>query len=366
MKRFGAVALALIFVLITACAEDTPVVEETVLPSESQQQETVSQPVEIPTEEPQEEGPVNPLTGLPMDEEKISARPVAIMLNNSKAAMPQQGNSEADIIYEIVTEGGITRMLAVYQSVENLGIVGSIRSSREYYIDIALGHDAIYIHAGGSEQAYDDLAALDVDHMDGVRGKYSYAGNGLFWRDRDRVEGKHYDSEHSLVATGESITKALAESGFRLEHNEDYACDMLFAEDGTPVNGDNADTIIVPFSNYKTGTFKYDAESRLYLAEEYGGAYIDGNTGEQIAVTNVLVLRTDVKKTGDSYGHVDVVLSAGDGWFACGGKIIPITWEKSNREAQFRYFTMDGESLVLGQGKSYVNIISNEKEIECQ
>ena len=352
--------------LLAACSEQAAEVTDKPSPSPSVPQASESQPIEEPAENLEENEAVNPLTGLSMDETMIHARPVAIMLNNLKAALPQQGNSEADIIYEIVTEGGITRMLGVYQSVAGVGTLGSVRSSREYYIDVALGHDAIYIHAGGSTQAYEDLEALNVDHMDGVRGQYSYAGNGLFWREQDRIEGQHFDYEHSLVTSGESIAKALNESGFRLEHEEGYNCEMRFAEDGTPADGDVANQINVPFSNYKTGSFRYDAERGVYLVEEYGEAYIDGNTGEQIAVTNVLVLQTNVVDTGDSYGHVKVELSGGNGWFACGGKIVPITWEKNGRDAQFRYYTADGKPLVFGQGKSYINIISDSKEIDYQ
>ena len=93
-------------------------------------------------------GPVNPLSGMPTDGEISSQRPVAVMLNNLEQALPQQGQSQADLIYEVVAEGGITRMLGVFQSVEDVDMIGSIRSTRPYYIELALGHDALFIHAG--------------------------------------------------------------------------------------------------------------------------------------------------------------------------------------------------------------------------
>ena len=77
-------------------------------------------------------------------------RPVAVMLNNLKAAQPQLGVSQADIIYEVPAEGGITRMLGVFQTLEGVGDLGSIRSARPYYLELALGHDALFVHAGGS------------------------------------------------------------------------------------------------------------------------------------------------------------------------------------------------------------------------
>ena len=361
-KRTAVLLTAALCLLPSACGGGESV--ET-LPSTPEPVPSVSAAPE-PTPEPTQEvydGPVNHLTGLPMEEEQAEARPVAIMLNNLKNALPQQGNGEADIIYEVVAEGGITRMLALYQSIDGLGVVGSVRSARPYYIELALGHDAVYIHAGGSTQAYSDLKSWDVDHMDGVNGPYSYAGADLFWRDRNRIEGKRYDYEHSLITSGEKIRKALDESGFRLEYADGYESTLSFAEDGTPAEGETARTITVPFSNYKTGVFRYDEGSGLYLVEEYGEAYVDGNDGGQVAVTNVLVLSAKIRSTGDSYGHMTVDLSGGDGWFACGGRLIPITWEKGEPNEPIRYYTADGQPLELGQGKSYVNIVSTDREI---
>ena len=326
-------------------------------------------PTPTPTPEPAPEptpysGPVNPLTGQPMDEAQTRRRPVAIMLNNLREAQPQLGQSRADILYEVLAEGGITRMLGVYQDPSGVGRIGSIRSSRPYYLELALGHDAIYIHAGGSEDAYSCMSSWNTDHMDGVRGVYS--GNGLFWRSRDRIAGKKYAAEHSLVTSGESIQKYLDTSGFRLEHEEGWTSPMRFAEDGTPESGSTANSVLVSHYGNKPTLFRYDSASRLYKVEEYGSAYIDGNTGEQIAVTNVLALRAKVVDSGDNYNHMYITLDEGDGWFACGGKSIPIIWKKGGHDAPLTYFTQDGKPLELGVGKTYVNIIPATANVTCE
>lgn len=360
-RRITALLLALL--LLSACggqaeeppeeaqtpAPPTPTVSETPTPSES---------------EPESGGPVNPLTGEAMDEEKAKARPVAVMLNNITAALPQQGNGSADIIYEVVAEGGITRMLGVFQSLDDVGIIGSVRSSRPYFVELAMGLDAVYVHAGGSEDAYSCLASWGTDHMDGVRGVYS--GNGLFWRSRDRIAGKNYAMEHSLVTSGESIQKYLDSSGFRLEHGEDWTSPMHFVEDGTPEGGDTADSVLVSHYGKKTTSFHYDSATGLYKVEEYGGTYIDGNTGEQVAVTNVLALRAKTVDSRDNYGHMYVTLDEGDGWYACGGKVIPITWKKGEHGDPLTYYTQDGEPLSLGVGKTYVNVIPATSTVTCE
>ena len=114
------------------------------------------------------------------------------------------------------------------------------------------------------------------------------------------------------------------------------------------------------YSNYKTATFDYDAASRTYLVGQYGGAYLDGNTGEQVGVTNVLALETSISVIpGDTAGRLSVRLTgSGSGTFFCGGKSIPIRWSKASRNASLVYALENGSPLALGQGRSYVCIFS--------
>ena len=370
-KRLLSYCLALLLVL-SACggktADVTPAPPE--LPRLPPRTEAPS-PTPTPTSEPEPEytGPLNPLTGLPMGEEWVGRRPVAIMLNNLKEAQPQLGQSQADIIYEALEEGGITRMMGVYQSLDGVGMVGSIRSARTYYLELALAHDAVFIHAGGSdepkyEDAYGKIKAWGVTSLDGVRGPYmsnSVEGN-LMWRDPARK--KNNGSVHSVVTTGEKIQEVFANASFRTEHGDGFVYEMAFAEDGTPAGGAAAGVITVPFSNYKTGKFTYDAGTGLYMIEEYGKPYKDGSTGEQVGVTNVVVVRTGHQNTGDSYGHIKVDLDGtGTGYFACGGKVIDILWSKERPGGQFHYTDLDGNPIVFGRGKTYVNIVPTDAEI---
>ena len=353
--------LALLLLLSACSGKEDPPAEET-LPAAS------PTPVAEVTAEPSPtpyDGPVSPLSGLPIGEEWVNRRPVAIMLNNLKEALPQMGQSQADIIYEVPAEGGITRMLGVYQSLDGVGKIGSIRSARPYYLELALGHDAIFIHAGGSEDAYSKIAQWGVAALDGVRGPYmSNTENGnLMWRDPERR--KSYSLEHTVVTTGDAIIERFAGyTNLRQEHKEGYVYDMAFTEDGTPVNGSPAAQIEVPFSNYKTGLFTYDADSGLYLAEEYGKAYIDGNTGEQVGVTNVVVIKTACRNTGDSLGHITVDLSSGGtGYFACGGKVIDLTWSKSYPDGQLHYKDLDGNPITFGVGRTYVCVVPTNSQV---
>ena len=223
-KKVLPAVLALIL-LLSACGSRLP--SPTGTPAHQEPSPTVA-----PTPESTPyDGPVSPLSGLPMSKEWVNRRPVAIMLNNLKEALPQLGQSQADVIYEVPAEGGITRMLAVYQSLDGVGKIGSIRSARPYYLELALGHDAIYIHAGGSEDAYAKIRQWGVTALDGVNGPYmSNSENGnLMWRDPERR--KSYSLEHTVVTTGTSIIERLPTYGLRLEHEDGYRCQMNFVED---------------------------------------------------------------------------------------------------------------------------------------
>ena len=378
MKRILCLLFALLMLALCACGTaetpspspsgtpaPTPSASPSAEPSPDPEPQVSGDPEPTPSAEPSPEPVVtyvNPLTGLPMEEDTANQKPVAIMLNNIKAAMPQQGNSQADIIYEVLAEGGITRMVGIYHDVSDLGIVGSVRSARLYYWDLALGHDAIFVHAGGSPEFYDTKEARGLSTVDGVNGYYAYATTGLFWRDRERIEGKYYAYEHSLITSGEKLTEILTARGEFGAHKEGYVYDMTFAENATPAGGLSAPDIIVPFSNSKSTTFRYDRDSRLYSVEQYGGAMIDGNDNSQITVSNVIVLRTDCTVVDDA-GRLTVDLSSGAGWFACGGKLIPITWEKGAYDQPLRYYTTDGDPIVLEQGKTYVCIIPLNRDI---
>lgn len=376
MKRLFCLFLAILTLALCACGSspaqsDTPPAPaassqtpSVTPPSSGSQTETPAPSVPdtpdvkpVPDPDPVPAGPVNPLTGLPTEEALVNRKPVAIMLNNIKAAQPQQGNSQADIIYEVLAEGGITRMLGVYQDVSQLKVVGSVRSARLYYLELALGHDAVFVHAGGSPEFYEKSGEWKLTTVDGVNGYYGYASTGLFWRDKNRVAGKSFGYEHSMVTSGEKLSSILTKRDLLTDHADSYTYEMTFATDGTPADGKSAAAITVPFTvGGKTTVFRYDADTNIYKAEQYGGAYIDGNDDTQVSATNVLVLQTTCTVL-DSEGRLKVDLSSGSGWYACGGKYIPITWEKGERSQQLRYFTADGQPLTLGQGKSYVCII---------
>ena len=191
--------------------------------------------------------------------------------------------------------------------------------------------------------------------MDGVNGG---SDAKIFWRDPERRKTMSY--EHCLVTSGQSILDYLAQGHFETTHAAGYTDGQLFTADGTPADGESAEHVTVKFSNYKTGTFDYDPQTGLYLAGQYGGDYTDGETGQQVAVRNLLVLETSISViSGDTAGRLSVKLTgSGEGTFFCGGRAVPIRWSKADRNSPFVYTLENGYPLALGQGKRYVCIMS--------
>jgi len=351
-KRFAALFLAVWMIFsLTGCGEKEDVPSNT----EPEQEEVVEPTPEVtPEVDPDLPKGINPLTGLPMEPEYEILRPFAVMLNNLKAAQPQLGVSRADIIYEIPAEGAVTRMIGIFKTLDGVENLGSIRSTRSYYLEAALGHDAVLVHAGASPQAYREITEWGVDNVDGIKGG---SMGEAFWRDAARKQSAGY--EHSLLTSGERILAYMAKSKYATEHADGYQYSQTFAEDGTPADGFVAEKITLKFSSYKTGVFEYNAETKQYMISQYNGAYVDGNTGDQVGVTNVLVLETDIDPIpGDTAGRLNVRMTGtGEGTYFCGGKSVPIVWSKADRNSPFVYQLRDGTPLTIGKGTSYVCIM---------
>ena len=353
-------ALLLTAVLAASLCACAPKEEAPQVPEEP----SVSVLAPEPEPEPEPEPPyINPLTGEGCWEDVAQDRPVAVMLNNLKKALPQLGVSQADVIYEAPAEGGITRMLAVFQSVDGVGDIGSVRSARDYYVSLALGHDALFLHAGGSPSAYLAIKNWGAAAFDCVNGPYE---GTLFWRDKERR--RNMGLEHSVLTSGETISELLPTYGYRMEHKEGFSYPVQFLDEGQTAQGDPGTKVSVTFSTYKTGVFTYEPETGMYAVEEYGSPYVDGNTDGQVQVKNVLVLRTDVSNVpGDEAGRLKVrTTGTGSGLLFCDGTVQEITWSKARDSAPMTYLTPDGQPVRLGVGPSYVNIVSNSAQVTVE
>ena len=295
----------------------------------------------------------NRFTGLPTTKELSEARPAAIMINNIRNALPQQGIINADVVYEVLAEGGITRLLCLFTDYASLPETGSIRSSRDYFIDLAEANDAVYVHCGGSPAAYDTLAARGTDHIDGIYDAVT------FWRDPERM--RTMGTEHSMMTDGKRLTDAMARYGFRTTSN---VTPFAFADGDTPFGGDAATYAAVRYSAYCTAEFEY--LDGVYQKKQFGEPHIDANTGETLAFKNLLLLNVPQGLVpGDDKGrlHVDFV-GEGTGYYISGGAARKIVWKRADRRAVYTLYEADGAAVLkMNPGKTYVGLAPTTAEI---
>ena len=349
--------------------EPTPVPEPKVqivepapfLAGETVEEEPAETAEPVETEEPTPEEPetrdrfINPLTGEAAESDTLGFRPYIVMINNIVVAQPHVGVSQADMIWELMDEGGITRMMAFFNDIRDVEKVGSIRSARWYNVSVAQAFDAYLVHAGGSQEALDYIDYDGISDIDYVRGRYT---GDTFYRDPTR---QAHGIEHSLFATGEGIVQSAADLGYEPLHpgwyyvygDEFYS--LHFSDTAEDQCTEPANLIRLIYAGGKTTSFTYDEEKGLYTAEQYGSTYTD-NGEEPVYFRNVLVLNADTVLQEDGLHLTITMEGSGDGYFACGGKYIPIRWEREDVLNNFQFFTEDGEPLSLGVGKSFVAV----------
>ena len=283
-----------------------------------------------------------------------STRPIAVMINNHNQARPyHSGLQDAKIMYEMIVEGGITRMLAVFKDAD-LTRIGPVRSARHYYLDYALENDAIYAHWGWSPQAESDIKTLGVNNLNGLY-------DSGFTRDNSLI-GK-VNLEHTAITSSEGLNKAISSKGYRTDYNSgDVESELLLKYSVKEIGIDNEDdsmpanNVTIPYSSYMTASYTYDSENKYYLRYANGVAHKDYITGEQYHFKNIIIVKVR-NYTIDSYGRQDLDnIGTGEGYFITDGYARPITWEKSSRSSKTVYKYADGSEIKVNDGNTFIQI----------
>ncbi|MBR6556594.1 MAG: DUF3048 domain-containing protein [Clostridia bacterium] len=375
MKKYAFLLLA-VFLLaaLAGCGTDTPSespssVSESVEPSsEAEVTPTVSEPA--PSAEPtaaptpdnftmkvlQAPAVANPLTGLAA--KSADARPVAVMINNLKKALPQHGLKDADIVYEIPAEGGVTRLLAIYNDISAAGVIGSVRSSRPIFIDVASSYDAIYVHHGGSPEAYTMLDAGAVYNLDGMKLEGS-----VFYRDANRRKTMGY--EHSSMTTGAKISAKLQKSGVRMTGKAAGTAFRFSYNDLVPA-GAAAEKVSVKTGSY-TSEYEFLPDYGTYMRTEHGWSSDANGTGK-LDFRNVFVLQMKYSViSGDSKGRLDFNnFSSGKGYYITNGRMQEITWKWASAASRMKFYAADGTELSVNAGKSMIHFVSSLSNVTAQ
>jgi hypothetical protein len=292
------------------------------------------------------------LSGLWVPIEVGTSRPYAFQFSNFKTVSNQWGISQADIVYECIVEGGITRLLGIGENY-NGDRIGSTRSSRHYFVSIADEYDAIYIHYGKTKYATAKIKALGIDNLDGETG----IGTTVFYRD------KSLKAPHNAFASLDGILKGIKQKGYETKYKEGYDPHYTFYEEDTDLASNNAvNQLSIKFSAYTTPNFEYNATDKLYYRNQFNGAHKDSLTGEQLRFKNIIVQfvkEWDIDK--NDYQTMDLENASGSGYYITNGKMINITWKKNEANRVMRYYDESGEELTINPGKTYITLFPRDR-----
>lgn len=290
-------------------------------------------------------------------DEDSKSRPIAVMINNNHVAWPHAGLQDAYITYEILAEGGITRLMAIFKD-KDTSKIGSVRSARPYYLDYALENDAIYVHYGWSDQAKEDISSLGVDNINGL------TVSSAFWRDKSLNKA----TEHTVFTSMEKIKEYAKEKGYDRDTNKDLLLNYSVDEIDLSKREDavKADTVFMKYSYYTNSSYEYDSENKVYKRFMSGTAHVDAVTGDQYTYKNIIITPIETHAY-DSYGRLKLDdVGSGDGYYITDGYAIPITWSKASRSSQTVYKNMDGEEIKVNDGNTFIQITPPSESIDIK
>ena len=278
------------------------------------------------------------------------------MIDNHSDAWPQAGLNQAYMVYEIIVEGGETRLMALFKGAD-LDKIGPVRSARHYFIDYAMENDAIYVHFGQSPQAQSDIKKFSINDINGI------AEDGTtFWRVKDKY------APHNAVTSTEKLLESAKNKNYRTTSKEEsvlnYVTDEVNLEDGQ-----SAETIIIPHSDLQTVTYEYDAENKVYVRYARGEEQTDWDTDEPVTTKNIIITFCNNYTLSDSENKGRQGLKnigTFDGYYITNGRAIKIQCIKNARDEKTVYQDMNGNEIQVNDGNTFVNICPTNADVEIE
>lgn len=309
-------------------------------------------------------GNINILSGLNISDTVGNSRPIALMIENSPDSRPQSGLIYADMVFEVVDEGGVTRYVAVFSSYD-AEIVGPVRSARIYYAEIARSFNPIYAFWGTYTEAYKVIEDIGLDVLtplgDQSGNSTIVANTSSGWRDYSRSN----ITEHTAFMSTIKLKEEAADYGYSLEGGQSP---LRFKVDAVDSYKGDISNININFSydTYRVN-FEYNRENNNYLKFTGGSPHTDYETGKQIAVNNVIVIITNIEGPIDQYGHMAVRTTGtsdiGKAYFFMDGNVIEGTWERTSVFDPFKYKDDDGNIVLFNRGSTWVALIQDTNRL---
>ena len=283
------------------------------------------------------------LTGLWVPSATVNNSPVAVMYSNVFDAMPQSSIGSADIVFESLVEGGITRLCAVFENCTTLEKIGPVRSCRTYYLLFAKEFEATYVHFGYSDYAEEFLQMKIMHSLDGM----VYCN---FYRTTDRV------APHNAYTSWSGIMGSVASKGYPTVYPDNYQQPLTFNNDEKKdLTISNGQTCLefYPGYVYNKPYFIYNEKDKQYYRYQFDGSQIDAETGQQLKYKNILVKYV----TGEYWPNGTpnyIVTGTGKGLYITDGKAVAVTWKNSSEYGSTKYYDEEGKEIILNQGKTWI------------
>lgn len=326
LTRLAFVILAILMLFASACGK-----------KESQESEKKQ-----PEKEKAAVKTTAPLTGV---ETNIvpPERAVAVTINNHPDARPQSGLSQADIVYEALAEGNVTRFLAIFQS-EKPENIGPVRSARQYFIDLSKGYDALYVAHGYSPEAEQTLKSGAIDNINGIQ------HDGTLFKRADFRK-----APHNSYITFKNIEKGANDAGYDMD-KAPKPLDFLSDEEAGSLEGEAAENLKVAYSQNQTfiAEYHYDSQEEKYTRSSGGAETVEYDNDQPVLLDNVIVIEA-AHTVKDEEGRRGIDLtSGGKAYVFQKGIIQEAEWKNENgRILPYK----NGEAMKLISGKTWINIV---------
>lgn len=285
------------------------------------------------------------LTGVQVEPELNDLPTTGVMIENSPDARPQSGLQEAGIVYEAISEGGITRFLALYLE-STPSHIGPVRSVRPYYLDFLAPYDAPLAHAGGSAPALAQLRQQKFKDLEAFQNADTY----------QRVTNRY--APHNLYTSREKLLALQKKKGW----TKSSFTGFVRKTTEEPVANPTAKTIDFKISSFLYNPhFDYDSKTNSYLRKMAGRPHIDEKTGKRIApkVVIAIVAKHHYQGIYSVYGAT----GSGTAYIFQDGKVVKGVWEKRNRKDQYRFGDANGSPLALNAGQTWLSFVSSDSAV---
>ncbi len=298
------------------------------------------------------------IDGLLVQQGHDNPLPVAVMVENLAEARPQAGLEKANLVYEALAEGGITRFLAVFAG-GTTDKIGPIRSARPYFVAWAKEYNAVYVHAGGSPDALAEVVKQKILDLS------EFSKSQYFWRDTERLK-KRIASEHTLYTSSELLSRATRDLQF--PDTGSYTPWTFADEPDRDLRTATPQSVTINFSSFSYGVeWRYDRVTNRYLRFQAEQPHVMEN-GAQIDAKNIVVAVVPTSLIpGDAKGRLSLKTSGqGAAMIFHNGMRVDGTWTKASADARMQIVDASGVPITLTAGTTWIEIIPDAGKVTVQ